>query len=101
MAKLGSKSRCPSSVTARRVFPARLHFHADIYIMRVLTYVLREIVEIVWEQFTEERAVLHSAVPRPLPPPPSNSWLRRAVLPLKMTLLSLSQQGLHFMHILV
>lgn len=81
--------------------PQRLHFHADIYIMRVLTYVLREIVEIVWEQFTEERAVLHSAVPRPLPPPPSNSWLRRAVLPLKMTLLSLSQQGLHFMHILV
>lgn len=100
MAKLGSKSRCPSSVT-RRVFPPRLHFHADIYIMRVLTYVLREIVEIVWEQFTEERAVLHSAVPRPLPSPRSNSWLRRAVLPLKMTLLSLSQQGLHFMHILV
>lgn len=69
--------------------------------MRVLTYVLREIVEIVWEQFTGEGAVRHSAAPRVVPPPRSNSWLRCTVLPLKMTLLSLSQQGLHFMHILV
>lgn len=99
MAKLGSKLRCPTSVTAGRAPPP--HTHADIYIMCVLTYVLREIVEVVWEQFTGERAfstVLHPPV---APPPPSNSWLRCTVLPLKMTLLSLSQQGLHFMHILV